>query len=136
VVQRRPRRPARLGGAAALCVNWAGLLTHRTPAFSSHMHLTPTHRNTTKRKRQDGLAERLGALGTPVPRRVREAPFVQIPLGVTEDRLVGTVDIEASIKVGDAGGMCFGACDLCVLCVVDAGVMCIVKTYRQADEVD
>jgi hypothetical protein len=33
-------------------------------------------------------------------RRIREAPFVQIPLGVTEDRLVGTVDIEASMKEG------------------------------------
>jgi magnesium chelatase subunit D len=34
-----------------------------------------------------------------VPRKLRDAPFVQIPLGVTEDRLVGTVDIEASMKV-------------------------------------
>lgn len=31
--------------------------------------------------------------------KIRAAPFVQIPLGVTEDRLVGTVDIEASMKV-------------------------------------
>jgi Mg-chelatase subunit ChlI len=47
---------------------------------------------------QDGLAERLppGEIKT----RIRDAPFVQIPLGVTEDRLVGTVDIEASMKVG------------------------------------
>jgi magnesium chelatase subunit D len=48
---------------------------------------------------EDGLAERLGSVAE-VPRRIREAPFVQIPLGVTEDRLVGTVDIEASMKEG------------------------------------
>lgn len=44
-----------------------------------------------------GLAERLH--GRQPTRRVRSAPFVQIPLGVTEDRLVGTVDLEASMKV-------------------------------------
>ena len=46
---------------------------------------------------EDGLAAKLG--GADPTRRVRRAPFVQIPLGVTEDRLVGTVDIEASMKV-------------------------------------
>ena len=48
-------------------------------------------------RKQDGLREKIGD-GLP-PARVRSAPFVQIPLGVTEDRLVGTVDIEASMKV-------------------------------------
>lgn len=46
---------------------------------------------------QDGLAAKLA--GKEVPRKLKDTPFVQIPLGVTEDRLVGTVDIEASIKV-------------------------------------
>lgn len=46
---------------------------------------------------QDGLRLKVGDR---VPKtKIRAAPFVQIPLGVTEDRLVGTVDIEASMKV-------------------------------------
>ena len=49
---------------------------------------------------QVGLSEQIkGSSNGSVPKKVIEAPFVQIPLGVTEDRLVGTVDIEASMKV-------------------------------------
>jgi magnesium chelatase subunit D len=37
------------------------------------------------------------------PKRIiRDAPFVHVPLGVTEDRLIGTVDIDASMKEGKA----------------------------------
>ncbi|BDA50617.1 magnesium-chelatase subunit ChlD, chloroplastic [Coccomyxa sp. Obi] len=50
------------------------------------------------REWEDGLAAKLGS--GEIPREIKDAPFVQIPLGVTEDRLVGTVDIEASMKEG------------------------------------
>ncbi len=49
---------------------------------------------------QVGLSEQIKSSSNgAIPKKVIDAPFVQIPLGVTEDRLVGTVDIEASMKV-------------------------------------
>ena len=50
---------------------------------------------------EDGLLEKVTRdEAGDVKTRIREPPFVQVPLGVTEDRLVGTVDIEASMKEG------------------------------------
>uniref|UniRef100_A0A7N0ZTC4 Mg-protoporphyrin IX chelatase n=1 Tax=Kalanchoe fedtschenkoi TaxID=63787 RepID=A0A7N0ZTC4_KALFE len=50
---------------------------------------------------EDGLAEKVqyDSSGNILTQIVR-SPFVQIPLGVTEDRLIGSVDVEESVKSG------------------------------------
>ena len=64
---------------------------------------------------QAGLNEKIQANGGQVPKKVITAPFVQIPLGITEDRLVGTVDIEASMKVGNVSSITLMAEYLCAM---------------------
>ena len=48
----------------------------------------------------DACAKRL-AQGEILPRRDRPMPVVDLPLGTTEDRLLGTIDLEAAIKSGE-----------------------------------
>jgi magnesium chelatase subunit D len=41
------------------------------------------------------------AMGEVLPRRERPMPVVDLPLGTTEDRLLGTIDLERAIKSGE-----------------------------------
>jgi magnesium chelatase subunit D len=49
----------------------------------------------------DVIAAQLAGVET-IPTQMVAAPFVQIPLGITEDRLLGAVDLDKSVQAGQA----------------------------------
>ncbi|XP_047325628.1 magnesium-chelatase subunit ChlD, chloroplastic [Impatiens glandulifera] len=51
---------------------------------------------------EDGLGDKVeyNSNSNDVKTKIVRSPFVQIPLGVTEDRLLGSVDVEESVKFG------------------------------------
>ncbi|MEM1239518.1 MAG: magnesium chelatase ATPase subunit D [Cyanobacteria bacterium P01_H01_bin.26] len=64
--------------------------------------------NPTDRRDWDDITlERFSKLAAPVnldelPTKVVPSPFIEIPLGVTEDRLLGSVDVAKSIQTGES----------------------------------
>ena len=45
--------------------------------------------------------ERLEAGEDPLPTEIRKTPFINLPVSATEDRVVGTLDIERAIQLGE-----------------------------------
>ena len=56
----------------------------------------------TRKTRRNGMTATREQITGDAPSAVIPAPFIQIPLGITEDRLVGAVDVAASLSSGSA----------------------------------
>jgi Mg-chelatase subunit ChlI len=73
----------------------AGLLPPLTVTVDCPCHCDPDH----PEAYHDECRQRLAA-GETVPRERRPTPFVELPLSATEDRLVGTLELERTLATG------------------------------------
>ncbi len=92
VLIRGERGTAKSTAARAL----AALLPEIEVVEGCHFACDPTQPNTLCTDCQDRLAH-----GETLPHLKRRVPFVDLPVGATEDRVVGTLDIERAIQKGE-----------------------------------
>ena len=57
-------------------------------------------RNLDPKRSEEWQTDSSEIINESIPTRVIQAPFVQIPLGITEDRLLGSVDVAESLAKG------------------------------------
>ena len=114
VVNHEPAKAALLLAAVDPRIGGVALFGHRgtcKTVMARGVHaLLPAHRVVlgstsnadpeNERAWEAGLAARLRMEGAPIRTTVRRPTFVTLPLATTEDAVVGTIDVEASARLG------------------------------------
>ena len=114
VVNHEPAKAALLLAAVDPRIGGVALFGHRgtcKTVMARGVHaLLPAHRVVlgstsnadpeNERAWEAGLAARLRMEGAPIQTHVRRPTFVTLPLATTEDAVVGTIDVEASARLG------------------------------------
>ena len=83
-------------------------IAKRSDSNKSNFRFIGRNLDPTQPKEWDPEIQKILNIGSPYdtqelnfPTKVIQAPFVQVPIGITEDRLVGSIDVAASLNSGE-----------------------------------